>query len=361
MNVAALRLRNQHLLTTTLTRAEDVVRALGAVQSQDYANAKWAIGRRMTAATDADVEHAIASGAILRTHVLRPTWHFVLPEDVDWMLDLTATRVAAAMGTNNRSLGLDASVFRRANAAIERALRDGAQLTRAELAVALRRARVDPTGQRLAHILMQAELDRVVISGGRRGKQFTYASYDTRVPRSPKRDCDDALRDLAERYFATRGPATLQDFAWWSGLTVADAKRAVEASDGAVVRERIADRDLWVTPGARAPTRKTRTTPVVHLLPNYDELFVGFRDRSAFGVRLGREPRLDALMGHMLFVDGQLVGGWRRTLGKFVAVTLRLLVPVSQRERALIHKEVERLGAFLQLRTAHTIVGATKD
>jgi hypothetical protein len=350
-NIARLRLEHQHLVSPTFSDPVEVVRALGAVQSQDYAGAKWALAQRARGLAEPHIERAIASGAILRTHVLRPTWHFVLPEDARWMLALTAPRVAAAMGFYNRYNELDERLFRRSNKALERALRDGAQLTRAELTAVLRRSGVNvSTRQRVVGILLQAELDRVVISGGRRGAQFTYASFDLRVPAAAERDRDDALQELARRYFATRGPATLQDFAWWSGLTVADAKRGIEAAGDFLARETHADRAYWYEPSARVARGALRRSRVAHLLPNYDEFFVGFRDRSAFSERLRRAAPnhpVNALMGHILCIDGQIVGGWRRTLGKHVNVELRLLVTLTPTERILVQRAVARFGEFL--------------
>jgi len=347
-HIARRRLENQHLVSPTLTEAADVVRALGAVQSQDYAGATWAVAQRTKGLTEADVDRGIASGAILRTHVLRPTWHFVLPEDIRWMLELTAPRIRGAMAYYDRQLGLDANVFRKSNAVFERVLRDGQQLTRVELSAVLRRAGVDvSTGQRVGNMLLRAELDRVIIRGARRGKQFTYALFDERVPAAAPRDRDAALDDLTRCYFATRGPATVQDFAWWSGLTVADAKRGVEIA-AAFVKCEIRDGGAyWHVPSKRAFPRAAR---VAHLLPNYDELFVGFKDRAAFAERLRRvraNHRVDALMGHILFVNGQIVGGWRRTRGKTVEVELRLLVPLTAPERDLARRAAERFGEFL--------------
>ena len=347
-HIALRRLANQHLCSNPLPSAVDVVRALGAVQAQDYGSAKWGLARRTSGLTDDDVEQAFTSGAILRTHVLRPTWHFVLPSDVRWMLELTAPRVRASMSYNNRALALDRATFRRANAALERALRDGSQMTRSELARVLTRARVRaPTGQHVGHLLLGAELDCVIISGGRRGKQLTYALFDARAPHAPARDRDDALRELSHRYFRTRAPATLHDFAWWSGLTVTDAKRAVEINGPTLAREVIGEREYW----RDAALEDSRAcSPQAHLLPNYDELFVGFRDRDAFAERLRRQnprARVDALLGHMLFIDGQIVGGWRRTLAKHVDVEVRLPAALTPAEEELVAREVERFGAFL--------------
>ena len=345
--IARRRLHNQHLVSPTLTEAAEVVRILGAVQSQDYAGAKWAIAQRTKSLTDARIEQAFASGAILRSHVLRPTWHFILPEDARWMLELTAPRVRSAMAFYYRYHELDATVFRKSHAAIERALRDGDHLTRSELSAALARAGV-VSSERLIGLLMQAELDRVIISGPRRGNQFTYALFDERVPAAPTRDRDEALHDLTRRYFATRGPATVHDFAWWSGLTIADAKRGVETAGSFLTRETRDGDAYWHVPVKRAP----RSRRVAHLLPNFDEYFVGFRNRSAIAERLrgvGADRRVDALMGHVVSVDGQIVGGWRRTLGKTATVELRLFVPLTTPEHRLVRAAVDRFGRFLQL------------
>ena len=232
-SIARRRFASQQLIAPTLRSAVEVVRALGAVQAQDYPNAKWAIGQRTTGLIDADIEQAFGRGQILRTHVLRPTWHFVLPEDARWLLELTGPRVQASMASYDRKLGLDAQTFRKSHAILERALRDGHQLTRTELRETLQRAGVKvPSGHHAGNLLMRAELDRVVISGARRGKQFTYALFDERVPAAPSRDRDEALGELASRYFATRSPATVHDFSWWSGLSMGDARRAIEIVGG---------------------------------------------------------------------------------------------------------------------------------
>jgi hypothetical protein len=346
--IARGRLANQHLLAPLRT-VTGVVRALGAVQSQDYGSAKWALAQRASRLTDTHVERAFASGAILRTHVLRPTWHFVLPEDARWMLELTAPRIRASQVYHERSLGLAATVFRTSNRVLERALDGGRQRTRSELAVLLRRDGVRaPTGQHVGQLLMRAELDRVIVSGPRRGKQFTYALFDDRVPASPPRDRDDALADLIVRYFRTRGPATLQDFAWWSGLTVVDATRGVAAAGKALERFTVDGRAYW-----HVPSRRTRrAVRVAHLLPNFDEYVVGFRDRSAVAERLlAARPRqrVDGLIGHVVVVDGQIVGHWRRTLGKTLDVQLQLLVPLTAREHGLVRRAAQRFGRFLGL------------
>src|SRR5688572_27305208 len=224
-DVVQARLRAQRLSGTGLEKPEDVVRWMGAVQAQEYAETRWALGLRMREATAAMVERAFASGAILRTHVLRPTWHFVTPADIRWMLALTGPRITASMSSYNRRLELDAAAFRKSERAIAGALRGGNLLTRQELKTVLHRAGVRVDGlQRLSHLLIQAEIDAVICSGPRRDKQFTYALLDERVPPVPVLPRDLALAELARRYFTSHGPAQLHDFVWWSGLRVAEAR-----------------------------------------------------------------------------------------------------------------------------------------
>jgi hypothetical protein len=346
------RLANQHLAAPTLAAPSDVVRSLGAVQAQDYAGAKWAVALRGVGIRESAVERAFAEGAILRTHVLRPTWHFVAPADIRWMLALTGPRVKALMASYDRKLGLDDAVYRRSNDALARALGGGRHLTRAELAEALRRARVDTTTtQRLAHLVMRAELEGLVCSGPRRGKQFTYALLDERVPPAAPRGRDEALLELTRRYFATRGPATAHDFAWWSGLTVADARRGVEAA-GAELEQTVVDGVTYWTgapPTVAQPTQRRSA----HLLPNYDEFFIGFKDRSAIGRRLQSSELVtggNALISYVVAVGGQLVGGWARAVTtQGVVVELNLLTRLTELEERAVAAAAAAYGAYLEL------------
>lgn len=351
--IADQRLVNQHLVEPALEKASEVVALLGAVQAQDYGSAKWGLAQRTRDATDHDVEREIAAGAIVRTHVLRPTWHFVAPADIYWMLALSAPRVHAANAYSYRELELDDTVFRRSRAVLIRALQGGKQLTRDELGGVLEKARItvkDP--RRLAYSMMRAELDGVICSGARRGKQFTYALLEERVSRATIFGRDEALYELAKRYFSTRGPATADDFSWWSGLTKADAKRAAESVASRLQHEVIGGRSYWFPAPIRVVKRRT---PLAHLLPNYDEYFIGFRNRTAFGERLqaaGIQARTDALSGHILTINGQIVGGWGRTFrGKKAILRLKQLQALTGAENRAVGVAAERFSAFLGMPT----------
>jgi hypothetical protein len=342
-DVIRRRLTSQFLTVRGPSTAREVVRALGAVQAQDYAGAKWALAMRTRAETDADIERQIDDGQILRTHVLRPTWHFVAPDDIRWMLALTAPRVKQAMAYHGRTLGIDAKTIRRSHDAIAKALVGGNHLTRGELAEALRRARVkDAIGQRLAHLVMEAELDGVIASGARRGKQFTYALLDERAAPTPPRDRDESLHALARTYFTTRGPATVRDFSWWSGLSMADSRRGLEMVRGALENRGEAWFDPSVTPKAAASAL---------LLPNYDEYFIGYKDRSAIGQRINHTTPVtggSANITHVAFIDGELVGGWKRLAEKNgVVVAIQFWSKLSEGERAKIDRVVKVFEKFL--------------
>ena len=326
-----------------------MVRVLGAVQAQDYGGAKWALSRRTAGATDAEIELELDRGTIVRTHVLRPTWHFVVASDLRCMLDLTAPRVVQATAYYNRQLELTPAVFRRSNAALGRALRGGKALTRLELRAALERAGVQTvTTQRLGHLMLQAELDALVCSGPRRGRQFTYALVDERIPASEPLQRDEALVELVRRYFATLGPATVHDFAWWSGLTITDVRRTIDIAGTMLERQDRGEKTYWLLRDRPALPRTKRT---VHLLPNYDEYFIGYRDRSDIGQRIGNTKAVtggNALIANVIAVDGQLVGGWRRTMERRGAlVEADLVVPLKREERAALVAEVRRYGEFL--------------
>jgi hypothetical protein len=222
------RMHNQRLWGTPMKAAEDVVRRLCAMQAQEFVPAKWSIAQRCGGVTDAAMDEAFAAGTILRTHVVRPTWHFVLPEDIRWLLDLTGPRVNALNASYYRRFGLDDEAFARCNLLLSKALDGGDHLTRKQIAAWLDRNGVRASGPHLAYILMRAELDAVICSGAPSGKQQTYAFLDDRVPAAKRLPRAAALAELTRRYVVSRGPVTLKDYVRWSSLTAADARAGLE-------------------------------------------------------------------------------------------------------------------------------------
>ena len=348
------RLRNQRLAAGGHAQSpEAVVAALGAVQAQDYLGAKWAVAQRAVACTDAGVEEALDRGTILRTHVLRPTWHFVAPADIRWLLALTAPRVHALNAPYYRQTGLDeARLLARSDGALAKAVQGGRYLTRDEVRAALLDAGIRADGLRLALLLMHAELEGVVCSGPRRGKQFTYAALDERAPTARHLPADEALAELARRYFTGHGPARPHDFAWWSGLRVADAQQAIQAL-GPALESRSAGNDTYLVAADGTRPSRRRGGPRVHLLPSYDEYVVAYRNHAPI-VEVGHAKTLSIRGGFVgaavILVDGRVAGSWRRTLERAgVTVHAALLLPFDAAAQASLERETVRYGQFLGL------------
>jgi Winged helix DNA-binding domain len=333
------RLNNQKLASSNFKKPVEVVRWLGAVQAQDFGAAKWALGMRMLSATDAAIEKAFNEGKILRTHVMRPTWHFVAPEDIRWLLQLTGPRVKASCGSYFRKLELDDALFKRTNKVLTKALRDGRYLTRAALQQLLNKAGVDANDPvRLSHIVLRAELDQVVCSGPRIGKQFTYALFDERAPTTKPLERDEALGKLALRYFTSHGPATLQDFVWWSGLTSKDALLSIALAGGRLENVLINAKDYWISPGVQS----TEPLYSAHLIPAFDEYTVAYKDRQDFVEQQSMTKM--GLLGPLVIIDGKLAGTWDRKSG---TITLRPLRSLTKSDKAAITSAVARYETFL--------------
>jgi hypothetical protein len=313
----------------------------GAVQAQEYGPAKWGLALRSSARTNAAaIERAIERGSILRTHVLRPTWHFVAAADIRWMLELTSPQVHRRMAAYDRQLGLDANVMSRATGVIERALGDRGHLTRRELGVELHRAGLPSGTRELAHIAMHAELEGIICSGPRRGKQSTYALLADRAPPAPRLDRDEALGELASRYLRSHGPATVRDFVWWSGLSTAAAKRGLEITGA--WRWEVDGLAYWTL--GRKTASVARRGSGVHLLPIYDEYLVAYRDHRVV-------PRPAYVLGgfqHALLAGGQVAGTWSTMPGvDGLMVNVRPVRRLALAERRALVQAVTRYRRFL--------------
>lgn len=350
-NIPYQRLINQHIARQTFQNPVEVVRWLGAVQAQDYAAARWAVALRLQSATETKIEEAFANGEILRTHVMRPTWHFVAPEDIRWLLALTAPHVHTANAYHYRNLELDKAIFKHSNAVLTQALRGGKQLTRDELASALRQAGIDSIGPRLNYLLIHAELEGIICSGARRGKQFTYALLDERASTTKTLSREEALAELTGRYFTSHGPATEDDFMWWSGLTRADVKNGIEMVKRGLEQEAIDGTTYWF---ADSVPRAKKDSLSAYLLPNFDEYVVGYTDRSAIFDSVHTEKlddRHNPLFQHTIVINGQIAGTWKRTLKKdAVEVELNPFAPLTKDERKAVTAAAEKYGGFLGLK-----------
>jgi Winged helix DNA-binding domain len=343
VNLLPQRLHTQHLAGPRLARPEDVVRFLGAVQAQDYPGARWSVGQRVTGSTAAGLDEVFSGGRILRTHILRPTWHFVAPEDIRWMLRLTAPGVHAVNAHRYRELDLDGAILSRCNRLIGRALEGGRQLTRPELAVVLRQGGVQAAGQRLAYAVMHAELEGLVCSGALRGRQHTYALLEERVPKPRAPSRDEALAELTHRFFVSHGPATLAHFVWWSGLKVADARAGLAMNENRLETLEVNGHTYRLGDVSQAPASEAETT--AYLLSEFDEAILGYKDMA------GLDPaRADDGFDPPVVIGGRRLGAWRRRVGRNeVVVETKLFARLAAGQRRALEAATGRYSTFLGL------------
>jgi hypothetical protein len=310
-DVALRRLGAQRISWTPFARAEEVVAWLGAVQAQDYLGALWAVGLRLTDGTQRDIERAIAERLVVRTWPMRGTLHFIAAADARWMTELLAGRPAAAASGRLRSYSIDARVLSHARRVLVRNLEGGRQLTRPMVYSALETAGIATGGQRGLHILWRLAQDCVLCFGPRLGKQHTFVLFDEWLPAANRPSRDEALAMLAQRYFRSHGPATRRDFAWWSGLSLADARLAIELAGDWLVKELHDDEDLWSADVGVGPPESRGFT---QLLPAFDEFLVGYTDRRAVLDVAGWERVVGGgVIPPVVVHDGRVLGTWRRT------------------------------------------------
>ena len=345
--ILKLRLYNSGLSNSQFKSAVDAVSHSGAVQAQDFSAAKWALGLRIKNSTDEDMEKAFNDGTILRIHVMRPTWHFVMPEDIRWMLELTAPRVKTLLANNNRKLGLDEALFARSNSAIVKALEGRTYLTRQELNAILADTGIGTDVQRLAHIITRAELDGLICSGPRRGKQFTYALLDERVGRSIRRSREQSLAELALRYFTSHGPAQLKDFSWWSGLTEKDARAALDMIKSGLNPTILNGKTYWFFPHAEMTVPDS---PSALLLSIYDEYTIAYKDRGDISEEryIERMISMGNALTAVIVLNGKVAGTWHKAMKKnSVEISLNPLRKLDNTEREALESEVARYGKFV--------------
>jgi hypothetical protein len=346
-DIIRLRLFNQQLAETKFTKPQELVSWMGAIQSQDYGMAKWAIGLRLSTSDDTIIEKAFNEGKILRTHVLRPTWHFVTSKDIRWMLDLTAPRILSSLAHARRFLSLDKKTLKKCNDVLAKALSGGKQLTRDEVRSILQQAKIDTSGLRFIHLLEHAELERVICSGRKKEKQFTYALFDERAS-ARTLEHEEALAELTKRFFTSRGPATIYDFAWWSGLSVSDAKKGIEMVKQRFKREILDGKEYFFQVPSLFENEFAQTTL---LLPNYDEYVVSYKDRTEAidkkHLAIISKER-NAVFTNSILVNGKIAGTWQRAIkNNSVTVNTRLFSSLSKTKQQLVTKAAIRYGKFL--------------
>ena len=313
--IAHYRLLNQSILYSQFEKPAELVNHMGAMQAQDYSMVKWAVGCRLGNITEKNVTDALNRGELIRTHLMRPTWHIVSSNDIYWMLDLTAPNIRSGMKGRHKDLELDKEFLQKTNRLITNALEGNNHQTRDELAELMKAEKITLDNNRFAHILMNAEMDQLICSGIERGKKQTYALLSERVPQKVTLTTEESLYQLALRYFNSHGPATLSDFQWWSGLKMPQAKDAlalVKAELNSIIYD---NEEYWLK---HVPDSNNRNKNFVKLLPAYDEYLISYKNRSAV---LNPEFNSKALSNNGIFwpvivVNGMAAGTWKRTIKK---------------------------------------------
>lgn len=346
-NIAAQRLINQGFNTTMFQSPAEAVAWLVAIQAQDYAGAKWSTGLRLRGSSDESVEEAVTKKEIVRTWAMRGTLHFVAAEDAHWMLALLRPRIISKNGRRYRQLELDEATLARSNEVLARALGDGNRLDRQELREILENEGVSAEGQRLFYMLQHAALEGLICQGTAPKNKPLYSMLPP--PLKPDRllDRQEALGELAARYFTSRGPATLDDFVWWSGLLVADAKAGLESAKSKLVQETIDKKSYWLP---QAVLALADSTPEVILLPGFDEYLVSYRDRSAAIPDAYAEAwsKSKAMFSPSILVRGQVSGLWKRALKKeSVEITADLFRDLTAVEQIALEATAQAYGRFL--------------
>lgn len=349
MNIPALRLHNQQIAQTRFTQPEQVVAWLGGMQGQDYPGAKWSIALRLPQATDADVVRAIDAGKIIRTWPMRGTLHFVAAQDLRWMLMLTSPRNIAGSASRRRNLELDDNTLARCREVFTKTLQGGKQKSREEMYAALARANISTEGQRGYHILWSCALHGLICLAATGAKEQNFALLEEWVAPAREKTREEALAELAARYFTSRGPVTLPDFIWWSGLSAAEARLGLEAIKSQLVQETSGKLVYWMPTDIALPKQETSA----FALPGFDEYLLGYKDRSAVLDAAHAEkvcPGGNGMFASTIVIDGRVVGTWKRVIKKAgIEITATAFASLNTTDKKRFAGAVKRYGEFLTM------------
>lgn len=348
--IANYRLASQKLFKTIPETPEEIVQHLGAVQAQDYAMAKWAIGSRCDA-TEKVIEGAINSAKIIRTHILRPTWHFVVADDIHWMLALSAPQVKRFTASASKKYDFDAKKLDQINAKIEKLLTGNNHLTRDEIMQELDIKRSSAQDFLSAVIMMNAELDGLVCNGKMKGKQITYALLEERVPKPTIiLSKEEALVKLAKRYFESHGPATLLDFSWWSGFSPTTIKLAIHSIESELNSVEIDNQKYWF--GTDLP-HLHNFRESVHFLPAFDEILISYKTREA-SILLEHQSKAftrNGIFKPIILENGKVIGTWKRTIKKDkTKIETQFFAALDRTKEGTIFEAIKPFENYLETR-----------
>jgi hypothetical protein len=347
--IANYRLASQKLLKANSNTPQEIVRHLGAIQAQDYAMAKWAIGSRCNA-TEKEIEEAINSGKIIRTHILRPTWHFVSADDIYWMLDVSGPQVKRIILSETKKYGYDEKEFERINSNIEKILAGNNHLTREEIIQELNIKKV--SGEYYLSpvlIMMYAELTGLVCNGKMKGKQITYALLEEKVSRpQSKLTKEEGLAKLAKRYFESHGPATLLDFSWWSGFPPTTARSAINSIESELNSVEIDNQKYYFGTNF---TGADNFCESVHFLPAFDEILISYKTRET-SILLEHQSKAftnNGIFKPIILENGKVIGTWKRTIKKdHVKIETQFFSPLDDSKKDLLFEAVKPFENYLE-------------
>jgi hypothetical protein len=349
--ISRIRLSSQKISGGGQRSPAGVVSWLAALQAQDFQMALLAIGVRLSGSSYKTVEAAFDEGDIIRTHLLRPTWHIAAARDLRWLHELTAPRIKASMASRHRQLELTAQVIGKSNKILEKALRDGNRLTREELLARLEAAKIVLSQYRSSHLLFMAELEGILCSGPMRRGKPTYAFFEDRIPAAPRMTRDEALAELARRYFTSRCPATLEDFTWWSGLPAGEAGRALESVKNSFAVVPFGSREYLFPPSHPGAEDGGKGA---HFLPAYDEFLISYRDRSA-ALSFAPEKKVvsnNGMFRPLIVFDGQIAGVWKRSFEKGkMSVEACFFKRFGGTVKTAVERAAGKIGGFYGMKT----------
>lgn len=347
-HIRNLRLRSQQLLNPHFSSPQDLISFMGAMQAQDYQMAKWAIALRLKKQfSNNEVEQALNEGKILRTHILRPTWHFIHPEDIRWMLQLTGKRIKAANNSLGKSLNIDEKLDSKVNKLLEKNLSGNVALTKQEITEIFEHEKIPATTPHLNRFLLNAEADGIICSGPIKANKHSYMLLEERVPSVKEIHKDEALAKMAKAYFRSHSPATLNDFVWWSGLTINEARQAINFIEEDLIKDTFEKDAIYI----HKSLNETIVYNSVHLLPSYDEYLISYKSRT---VALEPQHFSKAFTNYGIFYpvilhQGEVIGNWKKLKSKNKTICdFSFFHPGKEIDKKLLEEANIRYQSFIQ-------------
>jgi hypothetical protein len=344
-SIPEFRLNNQQITANKFDSPNRLVAYMGAIQAQDYLMSKWAIGLRLPKSTDSQIEAALDAGQLVRTHVMRPTWHIVAGQDVRWMLAISKKQIKSAMSSYAKDLGIDTTMYNRSKDLIIKALEGSKNLTRTEIMTEIELAGIKTSSGHAVHFMMNAEVEGIVCNGVMRGKEQTYTLLDEKVPKGLTFSYEEAISELAKRYFMSHAPATIHDFNWWSGLGMNDCRSGIESIKSDLESFQFEEKIYFI------PKDFTEIQPKnsIFFLPAFDEYCVSYKNRNAvFNPAWHKEAiTSNGIFKPIIVVNGQVVGIWKRTIkSKFIVIETTFFDKKDRLENALIEQSLVGFSDF---------------